>query len=180
MGARRCTGDFEPLGSGLNPVSANDLGKNPGLGRSKSEFCAKAPDLGPKIGSGIRDEDRNDLPVEVEDRGRAVGSDWKDMGEKRRAVFAARQLESFADLAFGPIRPRRFARERMEATGKKRGCGREPPVLVAQARPAPYKILGFGTAKMARQSSVKRKAAKPAAATAAPSESVAALAWERS
>ena len=66
------------------------------------------------------------------------------MGDKRRAIFAARQLKRAADIAVGSIRPRPVARERTQARGERGSRGREPPVFVPQADSAPHEVLGLG------------------------------------
>jgi hypothetical protein len=49
----------------------------------------KVPDLGARAGGGIDDEDGGGRPVEVEDRRGPDRGERNDMGEKRRAIFAA-------------------------------------------------------------------------------------------
>jgi hypothetical protein len=78
----------------------------------------------------IGDEKGNGGPVNIENKDRAVGGKREDMGEKRRAVFAARQLKRSAKVTLGPIRPRRFAREGVQPLVECLGCGRKPPALV--------------------------------------------------
>jgi hypothetical protein len=88
VGARRRLGDVEPRGGGEKPVAANDFPKNAGLG-GQPESRGKTPNLGAKAGVGIDDEDGGGRPVDIEDRFRALGGERDDIGEKRRAIFAA-------------------------------------------------------------------------------------------
>ena len=66
------------------------------------------------------------------------------MGDKRRAILAARQLKGAGDIAFGMCGPRPVARERLQARGERGTRGREPPALIPQAHPALHEVLGLG------------------------------------
>jgi hypothetical protein len=100
------------------------------------------------------------------------------MGEKRRPIFAAAKLEGSTGAGFARFARPRLARERMQARGDRGARGRKPPELSPNPRCTRRSALAL--VKTTRQSPVKRKTAKPATAIAAPSESVAALARERS
>jgi len=89
VAARRRLGDFEFCGGGKKPAAANDFAKDAGLGNGQPETSGKALNLGAEARGGIDDEDGRGGRVDIEDRRRAVGGERDDMGEKRRAIFAA-------------------------------------------------------------------------------------------
>ncbi len=126
------------------PVAADDFRQNAGLGGGQPESCGEALDLSAKAGGGIDDEDGGGRPVDIEDRRRAVGGERDDVGEKRRASFAAAKLKGAANIAFGPSGPRSCARERVQAMGERRGHGRKLPAFIPQARLTPHEVLGLG------------------------------------
>ncbi len=179
VGARCRPADLEPRRGCGKSISADDFPKDACLGGRQPKSCAKPPDLGAKTGAGIDDEDSSGRPLNVEDRHRAVRGERDDMGDKRRPIFAAPQLKRAADIAVGSIRLRPLspsAHRRAVSAG-----------LVAASRPCSYRkpiprrmrSSALALAKTTRQSQVKRKTAKPASATAAPSEPVVALVRER-
>ena len=171
VGARRRLGDFESRGGGEKPVAGDDFGENAGLGGGQPEPCGEVLDLGAEAGGGIDDEDGGGRPVEIEDRRGPDRGERDDMGDKRRAIFAAAKLEGSTDIAFASFRaapPRRASACRRAVSAG----------LVAASRPCSYRkpiprrmrSSALALAKTTRQSPVKRNTAKPAAATAAPSE----------
>src|SRR5262245_5559851 len=107
-------------------------------------LAAKPLDLGTKIDRRIDDEESGSGAVKIKDRSGSVGGERDDMGDQRRAAFAARQLKSSAGVVFGLVRPRCCTRKGIEPLGKRRRRGREPPIFIAQLSPAPQKLLGLG------------------------------------
>jgi len=100
VGTHRPPANFEPRGGGGKAVSGNDFGENACLGRSQPEPCGEVLDLGAEAGGGVDDENGGGGPVEVEDRHGPVGGKRNDMGDERRAIFAATKLEGATDIAF--------------------------------------------------------------------------------
>ncbi len=101
VGARRLPADFKPRGGGDKPVAGNDFGENACLGGGQPEPCGKALDLGAGVGGGVDNDDGGGGPVEVQDCHRPDGGERNDMGDKRRAILAAAELEGSTDIAFG-------------------------------------------------------------------------------
>src|SRR5690348_16329944 len=129
--ARRRRANFEPLGGSLKTLSANNFPEHARLGGGEPEPCAKVLNLGAKIGSGIDNQDSNGRTIKVEDRCRAVGGEWEDMGEKLRVIFAAAELDCAANIAFGQRGPDRLARERMQTVSEGRVRSRQLPTFIA-------------------------------------------------